>query len=264
MIPESKKCPSCNLIKNQSEFARRKNTKGGYRLYSYCKKCESKRVKKYREDNYEEVVKRERESASRRKDIIKKNRKKNYEKNKIKTNKKRREDRAANPEKYREKDRKRYLKRREGLLKKAKTPEEKEKRNRRRRKRRATDKDFCLREALRRRIPDSVRGKYKSKTLENLMGCTVEELKTHLESQFWPGMSWENYGRGPDKWHVDHIRCCASFDLTKEDQQKECFHWSNLQPLWELLNREKNDKEDWVAPDKETYLPPFLRDSEEE
>lgn len=41
-------------------------------------------------------------------------------------------------------------------------------------------------------------------------------------------------------WEVDHIRPCASFDLTDTGQQKECFHWTNLQPLWELDNDRKD------------------------
>jgi hypothetical protein len=49
-----------------------------------------------------------------------------------------------------------------------------------------------------------------------------------LERLFKPGMSWDNHG----KWHIDHIKPCCSFDLTTEKSQKECFHFSNLQPIW--------------------------------
>ena len=75
-------------------------------------------------------------------------------------------------------------------------------------------------------------------TLE-LLGCTPEHLRAYLEAQFEPGMSWENYGR--DGWHVDHIRPCASFDLTDPAQQRECFHFANLQPLWAADNLAKRD-----------------------
>lgn len=61
-----------------------------------------------------------------------------------------------------------------------------------------------------------------------LIGCSIEQLKQHLEKQFKLGMSWFNYG----KWHVDHIKPCASFDLTDIEQQKQCFNYTNLQPLW--------------------------------
>jgi len=81
----------------------------------------------------------------------------------------------------------------------------------------------------------------KSAKLEALVGCTPKELVLHLEAQFDGGMSWDNYG----EWHIDHIRPCASFDLTDETQQRECFHFSNLQPLWALDNLLKSDH--WEA-----------------
>ena len=59
----------------------------------------------------------------------------------------------------------------------------------------------------------------------------------HLEAQFKPGMTWDNYGlKG---WHVDHIRPCASFDLRDPEQQRRCFHYTNLQPLWAEENLKK-------------------------
>lgn len=71
-----------------------------------------------------------------------------------------------------------------------------------------------------------------------LVGCSVAFLRTHLESQFKVGMSWDNYG----EWHVDHIRPCASFNLSDPIQQRICFHYSNLQPLWEQENHIKSAK----------------------
>ena len=55
-------------------------------------------------------------------------------------------------------------------------------------------------------------------------------------------MSWDNHGKGKGKWHIDHIRPCASFDLTDLEQQKECFNYSNLQPLWSEDNLIKGDR----------------------
>ena len=71
-------------------------------------------------------------------------------------------------------------------------------------------------------------------------------LKQYLEKQFTKGMSWDNYGNPNGDhtscWHIDHIKPCASFDLTQEDQQKECFHYTNLQPLWAIDNLKKGGK----------------------
>lgn len=76
----------------------------------------------------------------------------------------------------------------------------------------------------------------------DLVGCTIDELCDHLESLFEPGMTWENWSR--HGWHVDHIRPCSSFDLNDPEQQRLCFHYTNLQPLWAHENREKHDKWD--------------------
>lgn len=78
----------------------------------------------------------------------------------------------------------------------------------------------------------------KSFKTQELIGCSIEELKIHLESLFKPGMTWEN--RGVNGWHIDHIRPCVSFNLSDPEQQKQCFHYTNLQPLWAEENMSKN------------------------
>jgi hypothetical protein len=80
----------------------------------------------------------------------------------------------------------------------------------------------------------------KSITTEKLLGCTFEYARSHLEAQFTKGMGWDNYG--VNGWHIDHIIPCASFDLTDPDQQRQCFHYTNLQPLWAEDNLRKSDK----------------------
>jgi hypothetical protein len=83
---------------------------------------------------------------------------------------------------------------------------------------------------------------HKTTSAIELLGCSIFDLKIHLESQFKEGMSWENHGHGENCWHIDHILPCASFDLTDIEQQKKCFHYSNLQPLWQTENLSKSDK----------------------
>jgi hypothetical protein len=108
--------------------------------------------------------------------------------------------------------------------------------------RRDTDVCFNIINNLRNRIwrclkRDNAR---KHGTLWKLTGCNVDELKHWLESQFQEGMSWNNHGN--DGWHIDHIIPCASFDLTDPEQQKKCFHYTNLQPLWAKDNLHKSCK----------------------
>ena len=71
---------------------------------------------------------------------------------------------------------------------------------------------------------------FKDVKSEKLVGCSFQFLKKYIQSKFRLGMSWENYGYYG--WHIDHIQPCSSFDLTKEDERKKCFHYTNLRPLW--------------------------------
>lgn len=108
-------------------------------------------------------------------------------------------------------------------------------------RRRKSDPAWAIRLNLSTRISKALRGKQKALPTLTLLGCSLEELRRHLEKQFLPGMSWENYGK--EGWHVDHKRPCASFsDLTRPEQQRECFRFSNLQPLWSTDNYKKGAK----------------------
>lgn len=91
---------------------------------------------------------------------------------------------------------------------------------------------------LRSRIHNVLSGKTKSGSTLKLIGCNKEFLLRSLEYDFLPGMSWDNYG----EWHIDHIRPCASFDLSKPSEQRKCFNYRNLQPLWAKDNLSKGSK----------------------
>jgi hypothetical protein len=75
-------------------------------------------------------------------------------------------------------------------------------------------------------------------TLKTL-GCSVDFLRQYLESKFLDGMTWDNHG---DYWHIDHIRPCATYDLTDPKQYAECFHYTNLQPLIWIDNLKKGGR----------------------
>lgn len=79
-----------------------------------------------------------------------------------------------------------------------------------------------------------VAGAIKSSTTLDLVGCTGGDLRAHIESQFTDGMSWDMCATGAI--HIDHIRTCASFDLTDPERQQACFHYTNLRPLWAADN----------------------------
>jgi len=101
------------------------------------------------------------------------------------------------------------------------------------------DPSFRLKRNLRRRTLYALKGKDKSANTMKLLGVkNMEFVWIHLEKSFKPGMTRKNHG----KWHVDHIKPCASFDLTKASEQRECFHYTNLQPLWASENLAKGSK----------------------
>lgn len=108
------------------------------------------------------------------------------------------------------------------------------------RERRDTEPAFRLRHNIRRRIAHALDRQRvdKSGATTALLGCTGEHARSHIEAQFAPGMSWENWG----DWHVDHIKPLAAFDLSDPAQLAAACHYSNLQPLWAIDNMSKGAK----------------------
>lgn len=106
-----------------------------------------------------------------------------------------------------------------------------------RRKKDIEYKIICI---LRGRIKSAIAKGYKKGSSLELLGCTIDFFKKYISSKFQVGMSWDNYG--VYGWHVDHIIPCSSFNLLDESQQKKCFHYTNLQPLWAADNLRKSNK----------------------
>lgn len=79
-------------------------------------------------------------------------------------------------------------------------------------------------------------GAKKNESFKEYIGCTVSYLVVHIESQFKPGMTWENQGQ----WHIDHI-IPLSIAISTEEVMKLC-HYKNLQPLWAKENIVKGYK----------------------
>lgn len=106
--------------------------------------------------------------------------------------------------------------------------------------RKLTDAEFKLVKTLRSRLGNAIKRQKSNKnngTIQ-LLGCSISYLKEFLEGKFKEGMNWENHG----EWHIDHIRPCVLFNLLDEEEQKKCFHYTNLQPLWAIENLSKGCK----------------------
>lgn len=82
--------------------------------------------------------------------------------------------------------------------------------------------------AYRNRIYYALKFNRKTAHTIELLGCSIEFFIKYIENQFTKGMTWQNYGM----WHIDHIKRCREFDLSKKSEQFKCFNYSNLQPLW--------------------------------
>jgi len=104
----------------------------------------------------------------------------------------------------------------------------------------ATNIQCKISDLLRKRFRHALRGNVKSKSAIKLLGCSIEDFKNHIASKFKPGMSWQNHGK--TTWHIDHIRPCSSFNLADPEQQRECFHHTNMQPLFAFENHSKNNR----------------------
>jgi hypothetical protein len=110
------------------------------------------------------------------------------------------------------------------------------------RKRRKTDKVFKLISNIRKSIYSSIKrnGYSKKSRTHEILGCSFEEFKFHLESKFEPWMNWSNYGLYNGElnygWDIDHIIPTSSA-ITEEDVIK-LNHYTNLQPLCSKINRD--------------------------
>lgn len=280
MVEKLKTCSKCKKQKDISEFNKHNKTTDG--LYNQCKECqkEAKRIyyEKYKakinskakekyKNNSEEIkaksnkyynenkekalgsMKRYREDN---KEVIKKRKKDYHEKNKDKINEKRRVGNLSEEEYQKRKQsyKSRYWNDIDGMKERAK---EYYKNNRVKRNkylsdyninRRKNDVAFRITGRLRTRLISAIKNNSKSKSTLELLGCTIDELKTHLSKKFNNrygfNFNWNNMdGR---KYHIDHIMPCASFDLSKDEEQKKCFHYSNLQILKASENLSKGAK----------------------
>ena len=208
-----------------SEFNKHSGHTDG--LQSQCKEC----VKKIKQEEYK----------NNKKQILVK-RKKHYLKNSEKKKAYQKQYRLDNLEiikikkqEFSEKNKVQIAKYQKEYLQKNKSH-----RNKLQKERYSNDIDFKLRINLRNRIYAVLKGNYKSKSTTELLGCTIQELKKYLQSQFLRGMNWSNCGL--NGWEIDHIKPCVLFDLSNSKQQKLCFNYRNLQPLWAEDNRSKADK----------------------
>ena len=204
-------CAKCGLEKELNEFGKLKCSKDG--LNYSCKVCSNNRSSKYRQDNPEKILKLTRDWCKKNPEWVYNRHKKYRLDNTDKLNENKKKWLDTNPEK-----RKLY---RENY---------KPRKQVQRKERRQTDVVFKLVNNVRSRIYKYLKilNITKKNTTFDIVGCTPEELKIHIENQFTEGMLWGNHGQFG--WHIDHILPLDSAK-TEDDIYKLC-HYTNLQPLW--------------------------------
>ncbi len=121
-----------------------------------------------------------------------------------------------------------------------KRPEVIERRRKIHHDRKKNDLHYAISKRLRGRVRDCLKsligGHYKHKQSLVMLGCDIPFFKSYIESKFELGMNWERFAY----IHLDHIKPCCQFDLTKPEDQLACFNYTNIQPLWEIDNLVKS------------------------
>ncbi len=222
-IDYNKKYRSKNL-KNILEYNRK--------YQNVNKKTINKQKSEKRKNNPRIFRERERKKYAKNRKRVREYQKKYHEKNKKRINERRREIRYSKIEEVRAYKRKHRDDNRDKYKKYQKNYKH---------KKYYSDENYRLKMIIKSRIRTAIKtcnGTKNNTTLE-LLGCSIKFIKNHLQSKFKKGMSWKNYGNGKYKWNLDHVIPCAYFDLTKQKEQEKCFHWSNLQPLWQEDNIKK-------------------------
>lgn len=233
-----KVCTKCKVEKPKSEFSVQSSSSTGVR--SACKECIKISSKKYYLDNKEKILYKYKIYKEENKDKFKEVSRKRYLKNKEEVSEKGKIYRLNNSEKVKEAKHLYYLNNKEKILNKSKIYRAKTKdiRNKRERDRRKSDALYRLKSSIRSLINLYVKKNGYIKTLktEEILGCTFEQFKLHIENQFTEGMSWENRS----EWHLDHI--IPFYSAKNEEDIIKLNHYTNFQPLWAIDNLKKGTK----------------------
>ncbi len=242
----TRECSQCQVKKSLDEFAVNSRNKTDGRC-AKCKTCQ----KEYRKANKDKIAKRLKAWREKNAESLKQKKSEYYFKNKAEIRAKHKKYREENAEAIKIGKKLEYQKNRDRYLRKAKewdkkNPEYrksrryKDQKNKTRRKRYSQDVNYKLSEKIRNyslRVTNAVK---KNKPLRSLdyLGCSIEEFKNHIESQWQEGMTWDNHSL--DGWHIDHI-VSIDWHIKNSTDPWQANHYTNLQPLWSTENIKKSN-----------------------
>ena len=194
--------------------------------------------------NREKRLKQMKEHYLKNKEYMKEQQKEYRLKNKEYLKEQQKEYRLKNKERINERHKEHYLKNKEHIKEQQKEylsrPKTQELRRNNFTNRYKTNVNFRILSICRARLHIALKSFNKSASTMELVGCTTNELRQHIESKFEPWMNWENQGLGG--WDIDHIKACFHFNMEDPEQQRACFHWSNLQPMEHIANIKKGTR----------------------
>jgi hypothetical protein len=228
----------------KNERSRKYNQENKEKKRAYDKKYKqenkekiSKQQKEYREKNKEELKAYDKKYRQENKEKISKRHKIYHQKNKKAIKQRQKEYREENKEALNKRHKEYYQKNKESLNK-----QKRKYLNEYYKKKYKTSPTYKFSVIIKKRIHKGLKnvGHKKQSSSEKLLGCSFEEAHSYITSLFKEGMTWKNHGyRG---WHIDHVVPIASFNLADPEEQKKCFHYTNLQPLWAEENLKKGSK----------------------
>lgn len=224
---KTKICKQCNVNKKISEFYIKKDTKDGYTIY--CKICKSTIDKKYRLENCKKLKKSRKNYYNNNKETLKKKNLIYVNNNKKTISEYQKQYRLENADKKKETNRNYKANNREKL-------------NLKERERNKKEPVYRLKNIIRKSILKKIKqqGFTKKNSTTNILGCTIEEFKIHIESQFLQWMNWNNHGLYNGEfnfgWDLDHIKPISS--ATTEEEVIRLNHYTNFRPLCSKINRD--------------------------
>lgn len=237
-----KQCTKCGEVKPLTEFHKNSQLRDGH--VNLCKPCACAKAKAWVAENTERHAANCKRYQTENKALCLANAQKWAEENRERSRQLKREWKQRNPDAVRRHARDRYHRDPVKMAerKKAYLTVNRHVARAYLKKRRASNPLQRVTDAMGNRMRDAIRGRKCGEAWRRIVGYTVDELKSHLQSQFTVGMTWDNYG----EWHIDHARPVASFDFSSDPLAvaRICWALGNLQPLWALDNMKKGAKYD--------------------
>lgn len=240
-----KKCSKCHVEKPSEMFTKSKSTSSG--LSCQCKQCKAGIDKKYREANHEKKKEADRRYYAANSDKIRRRAKDWYDTNTERVTEYKRNYFQENKDaiyEYRKEYKQENGKQINSYM------------NEYMKSRYKNDLNYRIKSICNKRLRDYIRN--KTKQTMDYVGCDVDFLRLWLEFLFVEGMTWDNMG---SVWHIDHVRPCNSFDFNNEEEIYDCYHWSNLQPLFARDNISKNDNVDLKMINEQQILADYFSTS---